>query len=232
MSSASLPACDQLEPVLPIRLVAWRIAEQFKTLPAEVFARSIELDDPNKEGQEPPRWWDAEIIKATYEVGVAAHVAENLKWWSLSPDEKDAARMLEKIAQGNVIVLRRGKKDTKPLLEVVEGNVAARKIFRKEFPFHEAFLKGGLPDGYGSITDLGDVISGTLDRRGTPHPLTDKAIIVAYLEGLAVICKDETRANRLNELVEDGAEAAGNNDEWNSFRIKAAEEVKRLLPLW
>lgn len=230
------------KPTSPIRSVAWKIAEEFKTLGEDVFENSIELDDQKG------KWWEDKNVKPTYEVGVAAHVAENLIWWTFSPDEKDEARAL-----------------------LEEGGV---EECLKKFPFHEAYLKygtpKGLPGGYGNIKNLGDVISGTRNQDGKgAHPLQDKAFIVAYLEGLTAIYEDETRANRLRELAApphvykeracglkklaqkaaEKAEAYRNaemehkdgtcdeakvkcaRNEWTSFQREAAEKVRCLLPL-
>lgn len=176
----------------PIRSVAWRIADEFRTLDAGVFARSSALD-AGEMGQKSGRWWDG---STWYAAGVAAHVAENMKWWSLSPEEKARARDLERSAR---------------------GDVAARERFLAEFPFDPAFLEGapkGLPKTSGRIESLADVLSRVRRRE----------LVVAYLEGLgALSCVGEERSRVLNALAEAAADKAvtADADEWRSF-VKAA----------
>lgn len=188
-----------LESTSPIRLVAWKIAEQFKTLSDEVFAQSSELDKKENGGQTTRRWWNEQT---TYRVNIAAHVGENLKWWSLSPDEKDQARKLG---------------------ENREKSEAAQKEFQDEFPFDEAYLE--LPKNNGKITDLGNVIT----------RVQNEAFIVAYLEGLAEIHKDEPCGSKLRKLAKKAASKAAPyckaKMKWNAFKEEATKEIRRLLPL-
>ncbi len=205
------------KPISSIRLVAWKIAEEFKTLPRRVFKRAIKLDKKENGGQKDNRWWDKQT---TYDVNVAAHVAECLKWWSLSPDEKDRARELEK---------NRKKSET------------AQKEFQNEFPFDKAFLEDapprGFPTSYGQITELSDVIAGvTTSKNGRKiSNIKNEALVVAYLEGLAEIYKDRPYGPRLRKLAKKAANKAAPyckaKMKWSAFRKEAAEEIRRLLPL-
>lgn len=175
----------------PIRSAAWRIADEFRLLDAGVFSRSSALD-AGEMGQKSKRWWDG---STWYAAGVAAHVAENMKWWSLSLEEKGRARELERSAG---------------------DDVAARERFLAEFPFDPAFLEGspkGLPATNGQIESLGDVLSRVRRRE----------LAVAYLEGLgALSCVGDERSHVLNVLAEEAADkaVAADADEWRSF-VKA-----------
>lgn len=177
---------------LSIRSAAWRIAGEFRALDAGAFSRSSALD-AGEMGQKGRRWWDS---STWYAAGVAAHVAENMKWWSLSPEEKARARDLERSAG---------------------DDAAARERFLAEFPFDPAFLEGspkGLPATNGRIESLGDVLSRVRRRE----------LAVAYLEGLgALACVGEERSRVLNALAEEAADKAvtADVDEWRSF-VKAA----------